>query len=83
MAVLLSRIAFSLSLTFFFIDHYGGLEPGFNFGKVYCSEITKCLALDKFPGIVDIVPILHSSVIMGVIYMNRRVFRWAFGTKSI
>ncbi len=55
------------------LDHYSGLEPGFNFGKVYCSEITKRLALGKFPGIVDIVVIPLYFVIMGVMHTYRKV----------
>ena len=35
-------------------DHYKGMTPGWDYGPIYCSEITKMLILANFPNIADI-----------------------------
>lgn len=32
-------------------DHYTGITPNWNYGKIYCSVITKNLLLNKFPSL--------------------------------
>ena len=35
-------------------DHYKGMTPGWDYGPIYCSEITKNLILANFPDIKNI-----------------------------
>ncbi|CAD8125997.1 unnamed protein product [Paramecium sonneborni] len=42
-------------LTHFHQDHWQGMTPLWNYGKIYCSKITKQFILNKFPKIERIV----------------------------
>ncbi|KAL4481424.1 hypothetical protein ABPG72_010577 [Tetrahymena utriculariae] len=41
-------------LTHMHSDHYQGITPNWNFGTIYCSEVTKKLLLNKFPQLQDV-----------------------------
>ncbi|KAL4433126.1 hypothetical protein ABPG74_010821 [Tetrahymena malaccensis] len=41
-------------LTHMHSDHYQGITPNWNFGPIYCSEVTKKLLLNKFPQLQDV-----------------------------
>jgi mRNA degradation ribonuclease J1/J2 len=42
-------------------DHITGLKPSWNFGKIYCSKISKELLLDKFSINPDFVIALNEN----------------------
>ncbi len=37
------------------LDHWAGITQSWNYGKIYCSEMTKRLLLNKFPTIQNVV----------------------------
>lgn len=41
-------------LTHFHSDHYEGLSPLWDYGKIYCSYMTKKFIHSKFPKIKDV-----------------------------
>ncbi len=41
-------------LTHFHSDHYEGLSPLWDYGRIYCSHMTKKFILNKFPKIKNI-----------------------------
>jgi hypothetical protein len=49
------------------IDHYPGLANEFDYGRIYCSEITKKLILHKFKQ-------LDSNLVVSVIFHWFRIF---------
>ena len=42
-------------LTHFHQDHWKGLTPLWNYGIIFCTEITRRLILNKFPKVTNIV----------------------------
>jgi metal-dependent hydrolase (beta-lactamase superfamily II) len=41
-------------LTHMHADHYKGLMAQWNYGTIYCSELSKSILLNLFPGVGDI-----------------------------
>ena len=37
------------------VDHLKGLNPSWNYGKIYTSAISKAIIVDKFPHLKDFV----------------------------
>ncbi len=46
---------FIFFLTHFHFDHYEGLTTLWNYGPIYCTEITKKMILNEFPKIQNII----------------------------
>lgn len=48
-------------LSHFHFDHWFGLTPLWNYGIIFCTEITSKFILHKFPKIVNIVPLKYNT----------------------